>query len=139
MKKSVREYMTADLETLQPADTLYDAVRLELRLRIRHFPIVENGALVGILTDRDIKRAMPSVLGGTDRDKYQELMETTQVGQIMTKAPTTVSPDASLRSAVVLMAEKKFGGLPVVDGEKLVGIVTETDLLRAFAEMLAAE
>jgi CBS domain-containing protein len=136
MVGTVREYMVSDVETLGPDDSMESAVMLERRRRIRHIPIVEGGALVGIVTDRDLKRAMPSPLTGADQQTYERVTEGTLVRQIMTRSPTTISPDAPLTEAVRILCEMKFGALPVVEAGKLVGIITETDMLRAFLKML---
>ena len=128
--------MVSAVETLGPDDSMEAAVALERRRKIRHIPIVENGVLVGIVTDRDLKRAMPSLLTGTDQQTYERVTQTTPVKQIMTRSPMTIAPDAPLREAVRILCDKKFGALPVVEGGALVGIITETDVLRAFLEIL---
>ena len=132
MKLKVKDLMKTDLETLTPDDTLQDAVALEMRRHIRHIPIVSEGELVGILTDRDLKRAMPSMLTGITQEQYKEVMNNTQVGKLMTRSPMTVSPDTDLLEAGRILCDKKFGGLPVIEAGNLVGILTQTDLLRAF-------
>lgn len=139
MLSKVRDFMTPNVETLGPDSTMEEAVMLEMRRRIRHIPILDHGKLVGILTDRDLKRAMPSLLTGTDRDVHERVLKTTRVAQIMTKSPATVTPDAALREAVRILVEKKFGALPVVEHGVLVGILTETDVLRAFLRHLDKE
>ena len=136
MRARVRDYMTSEVETLAPENTLMEALRLEMQLRIRHIPVVDKGELVGILTDRDLKRATPSVLSDGDRADQNRVMTQTKVGQIMTRSPQVIEPDAPLYDAVETMANKKYGALPVVDGGKLAGIITETDLLRAFLSVL---
>jgi acetoin utilization protein AcuB len=128
--------MVAGVETLTPDDSMSAALLLERRLKIRHIPIVEDGKLVGILTDRDLKRMLPSPLTGTDQETFERLAGETQVRQIMTRSPTTISPDAPLKEAVRVLYQKKFGALPVVEGDQLVGIITETDMLRAFLAIL---
>ena len=139
MLSKVRDYMISNVETLGPDNSMEEAVHLEMRRKIRHIPILDNGKLVGILTDRDLKRAMPSLLTGTDRDVHERVLKTTHVSQIMTRSPTTVGPDSPLRDAVRVLVEKKFGALPVVEGGRLVGIITETDLLRAYLAILDRE
>ena len=136
---TVRDYMISEVETLAPDDSMEMAVMLERRCRIRHIPIVEGGALVGIVTDRDLKRAMPSPLTGTDQQTYDRVAAGTHVRQIMTRSPVTIAPDAPLKDAVRILCEEKFGALPVVEAGKLVGILTETDVLRAFLRILDGE
>ena len=139
MQSKVRDYMITTVETLNSESTMEEAVMLEMRRKIRHIPIVDNGKLVGIVTDRDIKRAMPSLLTGTDRETHERVMKATKVSQIMTKSPLTTSPDTPLKDAVRVLCERKFGALPVVQGGEVVGILTETDLLRAFLKVLEQE
>src|SRR5262245_31802746 len=133
---TVRDYMVSEVETLTPEDSLETAVMLERRLRIRHIPILENGELVGMVTDRDLKRALPSPMTGTDQQTFERVVQTTHVRQIMTRSPTTIPPAAPLRDAVQILCEKKFGALPVVENGKLVGIITGVDMLRAFLTFL---
>ncbi len=136
MVGTVRDYMISDVETLTPEDSMESAIVLERRCRIRHIPIVESGTLVGIVTDRDLKRAAPSPLTGTDQQEYERVTRGTPVRQIMTRSPMTISPDAPLKDAVRILCEKKFGALPVVEAGALIGIITETDMLRAFLKIL---
>lgn len=136
MVGTVRDYMVSEVETLSPDDSMYAAVLLERKYRIRHIPIVEQGVLVGIVTDRDLKRALPSPLSGGDQESFERITHETTVGQLMTRSPLTISPEAPLSDAVRTVCEKRFGALPVVEGGKLVGIITETDMLRAFLKTL---
>jgi acetoin utilization protein AcuB len=136
---TVRDYMASKVQTLTPDDSMDAAMVLVRSRRIRHIPIVENGSLVGIVTDRDLKRVMPSPLTGADQATYEMVAETTTVRQIMTRSPTTIAPEAPLREAVRILCDRKFGALPVVADGVLVGIITETDLLRAFLRILEAQ
>jgi len=130
--------MVRSVVTLAPEQTLRDAVDLMGSKHVRHLPVVHNGLLVGIVTDRDVKRATPSLLGGIERDEYDRTLATTKVSQFMTREPITVSPETGLKAAVKIFIDQKVGALPVVgrDG-RLVGIVTEIDLLRVFDGMLS--
>ena len=136
MVGTVRDYMVSEVETLAPDDSLETAVMLERRFRIRHIPILENGELVGMVTDRDLKRALPSPVSGTDQQTFERVVQTTRLGQIMTRSPMTISPAAPLRDAVQILCEQKFGAIPVVENGKLVGIITGVDVLRAFLALL---
>src|SRR5215831_13792100 len=97
MVGTVGDYMVSEVETLTPEDSLETAVMLERRLRIRHIPILEDGELVGMVTDRDLKRALPSPMTGTDQQTFERVVQTTRVRQIMTRSPTTIPPAAPLR------------------------------------------
>lgn len=136
--EKVRSRMKTELITLSAEETLREAVTLELQRKIRHIPIVDaKGALVGIVTDRDIKRALPSPLTGQlASEEYDSVLDETKLSKVMTRDPQSVSPDASLSEAVKLMFEKKVGGLPVVENGKLVGIFTQTDALKLCLDLL---
>jgi CBS domain-containing protein len=133
---TVEQRMTRDVVTLEQGQSLRDAMGVMQRHRIRHAPVLDGDRLVGILTDRDVKRATPSLLSGIDREQYDRVLSQTRVGQVMTRNPYSVTPTTSLRDAVKLFVDRKFGALPVVEAGRLVGILTQTDLLRAFYETL---
>ena len=128
--------MSRSVVTLQPEQTLRDAVELLRSKHIRHLPVIEDGRLIGIVTDRDVKRATPSLLSGVDRDEYDRVLDETKIAQIMTREPMTVTPESELKAAVKVFIDRKVGALPVVSGSQLVGIVTEIDLLRVFHSIL---
>jgi acetoin utilization protein AcuB len=130
----VRQLMTTAPITVPASTTVVEAKALMARCHIRHLLIVEDGRLLGIVTDRDIRLNLASPATSLSVWELNYLLARLTVDQIMTKAVITVDPQADARSAARLMLEHKIGGLPVVDGRRLVGIVTETDLVRAFAE-----
>ena len=132
----VQDVMSRSVITLTPDQTLRDTIELLRSRRIRHLPVVDGPALVGIVTDRDVKRATPSLLSGIDRDSYEQVLETTKVTQFMTREPLTVTPVTDLKAAVAILVHRKVGALPVVDEGRLVGIVTELDMLRVMLGML---
>ena len=133
----VRDIMTSDVLTVRADDAIRRAAALADERGIRRFPVLDaEGALVGILTDRDLKNATVSSIVLTEKKSHDFLLDTTKVGQIMTARPRTVTPDTSLQEAAGIILEMKVGGLPVVQGERLVGIVTETDLVLALLDLL---
>lgn len=133
---NVEDVMTRDVVTLTPEHTLLDAINLLRSKRIRHLPIVEGQKLVGIVTDRDVKRATPSVLAGVTKDDYDNSLLTIKVSQLMTREPTTVLGKSALKNAVEIFINRKVGALPVVDEGHLVGILTEIDILRVAYDLL---
>ena len=133
----VRQYMTAEPQTLEITQSLLDAVLLLRRSHLRHIPIVENGHLLGILTDRDVARSAPSRLTPLPEEEYNRVFEGTQVGKVMTKEPFSTTPDSPLGEAVVLIYTRRLGCLPVLEEGKLVGIITVTDMLRALHDLIA--
>ena len=132
MPLEICDLMTTNCETLTPETTMEEAVLLSTRLKLQQIPVVEGGRLVGIVTDRDIKRASPSVWSGAGQDAYDRVLKETTVAQIMTRDPVTVSPDAPIQTAIRLFCARRFGALPVVEGGALVGIITPIELLRAY-------
>ncbi|MBC7254205.1 MAG: CBS domain-containing protein [Actinobacteria bacterium] len=132
----VRERMSINPVTLSPEDTLREARRLIKEHGLRRFPVVEDGKLVGIVTDRDVRQADMSSAVVQERRYVEYILDRIQVRGIMTPDPITVTPDTSIVEAARLILENKIGGLPVVEGGRLVGIITETDLIRTLVEML---
>ena len=135
----VREYMTTDAVTLRDTDRLREAVELVMVRRIRHIPILDSQErLVGIVTDSDIQRTLPSPLSSAAPEEYEAILETTALGQVMTPNTLTVEADADVAEAVELLVQHRIGGLPVVDGGFLVGVFTKGDALRGYVELLQA-
>ncbi len=129
--------MNSSVETLSPSQTLREVLDRLLTRRMRHFPVVDaDFRLVGIVSDRDVKRATPSLHSGVDQQSYERVLEETTVAQFMTREPMTIAPDTSLKRAVKILVDSKVGALPVVNSERLVGIVTDIDLLRYLRDTL---
>jgi len=119
--------------------TMQDAIALLQRHHIRHLPVTDGSTLVGMVTDRDLRKATPSLLSGIAMEDYQQVLIATHVARIMTREPETVDRETELSDAVQLMVEKKFGSLPVVDGDELVGILTEIDALKVLHAQLIGD
>ncbi|HJX16308.1 MAG TPA: CBS and ACT domain-containing protein [Candidatus Deferrimicrobiaceae bacterium] len=116
-------------------DSMKKAMDIMKEREIRHLPVLKGGdKLVGILTETDIKQASPSPATGLEIREIYYLLDKVKVKQIMTRRVFTISSDAPIEEAALIMREKKIGCLPVVDGGKLVGILTETDILDAFLD-----
>ena len=127
----VRDLMQPDVVTLRSADTLDLADDIMRLGRIRHLPVVDDGGrVVGILSQRDLFRAALSSLLQLGRRAEQEFLAKVPVGAAMTPGVFTIGPDASVRSAVRLMLDRKIGCLPVVADGKLIGLLGESDCLR---------
>jgi acetoin utilization protein AcuB len=116
--------MTSDPVTISPDETLSKVKRIMDAGHFRRVPVVDDGRLVGILTERDLH-------------KHSGFLESTRVNAAMRTALVTVTPENTVEDAARLMLTHKIGGLPVVEGTKLVGIITTTDLLRAFLIVVA--
>ena len=133
---NVSQWMTTSVVTVKPKDSLRHARELMTKHRINQLPVTTDGKLVGIITDRDIRDAYPSslrLLRGKDIDEFADSYT---VEEAMTYNVTAVSPQTSLREAAQHLRRQRFGALPVVENDKLVGIVTRSDPLDA---MLAGE
>jgi len=104
---------------------------------IRHLPVLKDGdKLVGIVSERDIKQASPSTATALEIREIYYLLDKVKVKQIMTRRPYTISSSAPIEEGALIMREKKIGCLPVVDEGRLVGILTESDILDAFIEAM---
>jgi acetoin utilization protein AcuB len=125
MSLPVRDVMATDPITVRPHETARHAYQLMRDNRFRHLPVMEDGRLVGILSDRDLRPVLLSP--GLARARVRELMS---------EDLTTVGPDTPIEEAASLLVVKKIGCLPVVTQGRLVGIVTETDLLAVLVELL---
>ena len=133
----VSELMTRKLITVAPNDSVEGAVQLLRQRGVRHLLVMNEGRLVGILSDRDLKRAMDP---GRSKKKLLNigglffLLEPILVREIMTSNPVTISPDATAQEAAAIMVAERFGALPVERKGETIGVITETDLLRHFAK-----
>ncbi len=133
----VRDFMTKDPVTLRQDDLLREAVEIVMVRRIRHIPVLdEGGSLVGIVTDRDVQKTLPSPLSAAAPEEYEALLETTPLARIMTRNVITVGADDLAAEAVETLLADRIDGLPVLDEGRLVGIFTVRDALRAYLEIL---
>jgi acetoin utilization protein AcuB len=122
---------------LDEDDSMKTAMDTLKNREIRHLPVLKGGEkLVGILTETDIKQASPSTATALEIREVYYLLDKIKVKQIMTKRPYTISPTAPIEEAAMVMREKKIGCLPVMEEGRLVGILTETDILDAFIESM---
>ena len=129
----VRELMTGAPITVGPETPVFDARQTMLKERIRHLLVTEGTRLVGIITDRDIRLNLPSQATSLSMWEINYLLARLTVSKVMTRSVITTGPDQDAADAARLLLEHKVGALPVLDGDHLIGIVTETDVLRAFA------
>lgn len=130
-KFAVKDVMSTDLITLQEDETL-DLVQQVMRLgRVRHLPVTRSGALVGLITHRDLLRASISALADIGEDERLELLSQVKVREIMNTDVKTVTLDQPLMKVAETLLVNRFGCLPVVgESGRLIGIVTEADFLR---------
>lgn len=129
----IRELMSKDVVTIEDTATCHDAVVRMTRHRVRHLPVVtRRGALCGIVTDRDLRHYLfqPETFRQIGSVKVETLLKSIPVSRLMSAPVISVDADEALESACQRMLEDKLGSLPVMENGRLVGIVTETDLLR---------
>ena len=130
----VRDSMTRELVTVGPETAAAEALALCRENRIRHLPVLEGGRLVGVISDRDLRAAIPA-LGDSAR---AEALQHVRVASEMIRDAVTARPEDPIEDAAMMMYERKIGCLPVIDGEDLVGIVTSSDVLRALVRLVGA-
>lgn len=132
---SVADLMSRNPITVQPDTPLREVLNLMRRDDCRQLPVVDaNGSLVGIVTDRDVRLAMNSPLTLRERWQDTELLESVTAEGCMSADPVTVEADSPAYLAAEMLVTYKFGALPVVEADSLVGIISVTDFLRYFSE-----
>jgi acetoin utilization protein AcuB len=131
--------MTSPAITVDASTMLLDAALTFRSSSIRHLPVLQDGKLVGLLTDRDIQRCAPSRLIPVTEDVYNGVFAGNTVERVMTREPRTVSPDIPLTEAIAQMQQARYGCLLVVDQDQLVGILTRSDLVDALQRLLSGQ
>ena len=136
----VRDRMTRPVVTVHPETPVAAAAELMRERLLRNLPVVDRrGRLVGIVTDRDLRQVVFMRAVRNRLPNVVQFLRTLTVGDIMTREVVVVKPGARIDAAPLLMYEHKIGALPVVDRGRLVGIITETEILAVLEERLAAE
>ena len=130
---TVEDLITVIPNTVTPQTTLRQVIDVMKTQSCRQLPVLENGRLVGIITDRDVRLVMNSPLVLHGRWQDEEILDHVTAESCMTPDPMTVTPDTPAYHAANMLSIYKFGALPVVDNSELVGIITVTDFLNYFA------
>lgn len=133
----VRDAMTAHPITISPQMTLPEIDRIFREHRIRRAPVMDNGRLVGIISDHDLMANLPSPATTLSRWEINSLLDKLLARDFMIHPVYVIAPDCPLEEVARVMNEKKFGAMPVMEGDQLVGIVTESDIFRTFVSMLS--
>jgi acetoin utilization protein AcuB len=132
----VEAWMHADVHVVRPHDPIDHARALCERHRVNQLPVVANGRLVGIVTDRDLRDAFPSVIAeATDPVEAHRLTAILPVDEVMTRGVITVTEADDIELAATIMRRERVGALPVVRDGRLVGILTRSDLLDALVAL----
>ena len=132
---SVKDFMTEDLVTVTPKTKIFDADDLMKKYDIRRLPVMEEEQLEGLITEGTIEEAHPSKATSLSVHEVNYLLNKTVVSDVMIKDVKTISPDAELEDGIYLMRQNKINVLPVLDGTKLVGIITNNDIFDAFLKL----
>jgi CBS domain-containing protein len=132
---TVEKIMSRKVVSISMDDTL-DIVRDIMELgSVRHIPVVSRGTVVGVVSQRDLLKASLSNVMGIPAKEQAQFLKQIHIAEVMSKPAITIAPEAPVRQAARSMAERKIGCLPVLEHGKLVGIVTETDVLAFFASL----
>jgi acetoin utilization protein AcuB len=128
--------MTKKVYTIESDDYISNAVKIMKEKNIRHLPVVDDKMRIkGIISDRDIKEFSPSRATTLDVYELNYLLAKTKVNNILKGAPLTIHPDTPVEEAAMIMHDKKIGCLPVVKGDTLVGIISDTDIYRILVDI----
>jgi len=134
----VGERMSHPIISITPDMPVHDALDMFKRERIRRAPVVKEGKMVGIVSDKDLLNASPSPASSLSVWEMNYLLSKITVSEVMTKNVMTVAEDTPIEEAARIMADNKIGGLPVMRDGHVVGIITETDLFKIFLEFMGA-
>jgi len=132
----VRQFMTSQVFTVGPEESIADTMALMREKTIDKLPVIDKGKLIGFVTDGDLREVSPSPATTLSIFELNYLIAKTPIREIAVKKVVTCHPDTQIEEAALLMREKKISGLPVLDEGKLVGIITATDILDAFLDIL---
>ena len=132
----VENWMNPNVVTVDADDSMLDATKILKEHNIRHLPVLEKGKLVGVITDRDLKRASPSDATTLEAHELLYLIATIKVREIMTKNPITVPYNYTIEEAAELLLQAKISGMPVVDKDgDVIGTITQTDLFKVLISL----
>jgi CBS domain-containing protein len=130
--------MSTDIEVVDRNDNLLTVEERMATKQLRHLPVLEQGEIVGMVTQRDLFKAAMSSAMGYGEKAQRAYLQSVCVKEIMVYPVVTVSPDTSVAAAADMIINKGIGCLPVIEGTKLIGMVTKTDLLRCLGTLDAA-
>jgi len=131
----VSDWMTKKVFTVTPDSSISDAAKLTREKGIKHVPVVKGNVIKGLLSDRDIKEYLPSKTTTLDVYELHSLLTKTRVKSVMKTSIVTTSPDTPIEEAALIMLDKNIGCLPVIDRNKLVGIISDRDLFQVLVDI----
>lgn len=131
----VADWMTREVVTVEPEASVAHAMHLMRDRGIKHLPVLKDGRLIGVLSDRDIRAYCPSKATALDVYEINYLLAKASVKDAMGRRLTTTAPDSPVEGAALMMLEGNIGCLPVLEGERLVGIISDRDIFRALVDI----
>ncbi len=131
----VRDWMTTDPVIVSPCTPIREAYWSMIDHKVHRLPVMDKGHLVGIITLEDLRRAEPPTGIGLDLVRITEMLSKMTIKQVMTRNPKTIAPDMPLIEAAQMMLENEINALPVMEGPRLIGIITVNDILRAYVAL----
>jgi acetoin utilization protein AcuB len=134
----VGERMSRPVISVSPDAPINDVLAMFKKEHIRRAPVIKNGKMVGMVTGTDLINASPSSVTTLSIWEMHYLISKVTVKNVMSKKVITVDKDTPIEEAARIMTDQKIAGLPVMDGKKVVGIITETDLFKVFLELMGA-
>ncbi len=134
----VRDWMTKKVYSIKPNEPIADAAKIMNDHGIKHVPVVKGKSVVGIISDRDIKEYVPSSATSLDIYELHYLLQNTKVKAIMKSKIQTTTPDTPIEEASMQLLDKCIGCLPVLDGKKLVGMISDQDIFKAMVDITGA-
>lgn len=132
----VKQRMTANPFTVDQSGSIPDAQAIMAKHKVRHLPVLDGDRLVGVISENDIDAALPSKATTLSTSEATYLISKLTVERVMSSPPITIAPEALLEEAAVLMRNHKIEILPVVQDRKLIGVITESDILDSFIDLL---
>lgn len=132
----VGERMSQPVISVSPETPIHDALAMFKKEHIRRAPVIQDGKMVGIVTETDLLNASPSPVSTLSVWEMNYLLSKVTVSQVMSRQVISVAKDTPIEEAARILADNKLGGLPVLDGGNVVGIITETDLFKSLLELL---
>lgn len=134
----VKDWMAAPVFSVKPEASISEVVNLMREKKIKHVPVAVDGVLKGVISDRDIKQYSPSKGTSLDIFELNYLLAKTKASEIMKTKAVTTSPETPVEEAAMVLYDNNIGCLPVVDGGKLVGIISDRDMYRILVEITGA-
>lgn len=134
----VQQFMTSQVFTVTPNESIINAINLMKTKKINRLPVVSGGKLVGLVTDGDLRAASPSQATTLSKFEMNELLSKVTIKEVAVKKVLTCTPETLIEDAALILRDNRIGALPVIEDDKVVGIITHNDILDAFLDIMGA-